>query len=98
MIHKIIQFKVHEYAIDTVLGDITKFLKSINESEPETNYASYQLDDQVSFLHVMSFSDEDAENAHRFAFYTTEFVEKLHPNCQEDPVFSGAEIVTTDLT
>ena len=96
MIHKIIRFKVHEYAIEMVIKEITEYLKIVRANEPETNYVSYQLDDKVSFLHVISFPDDDAENAHRFATYTAEFVEQLYPRCQEDPVFASADPIMID--
>lgn len=93
MIHKIARYKVREAELKTVEQAITEFVDAIAENEPHTLYEAYQSDDSVSFVHFMSFPDQEAEKTHQTAPYTTKFVQVLYPRCEEAPAFTDLKLV-----
>jgi hypothetical protein len=95
MIRKIARYVVKENEIDIVKLAIGEFVAAIKGYEPDTVYHAYQADDDITFVHVMTFSDEDAEERHRTAPYTNSFVDVLYPRCEETPVFSDLTLVST---
>lgn len=89
MIRKMAQFKVHADKVDEALEAIETFITAIRANEPGVDaYDSLQMKDGVHFVHLMEFDDEAAEDAHRVAEHTKEFVRTLYPLCEEEPVFT----------
>lgn len=76
-----------------VLAAIREFVAAVQSEEPETEYRAFQLGDSRDFLHIMAFTDEDAQKRHQTAGYTREFVEVLYPNCDEEPEFTPVTVV-----
>jgi quinol monooxygenase YgiN len=95
MIGKIARYVVKESEIDEVKLAVEEFVGAIKSNEPDTVYHAYQADGDITFVHVMTFSDEDAEERHRTAPYTNSFVDLLYPRCEETPVFSDLMLVST---
>lgn len=95
MIRKIARYVVKEGEIDNVKLAIGEFVAAIKSNEADTLYHAYQADDDVTFVHVMTFADEDAEEQHSTAPYTNSFVDAIYPRCEETPVFSDLTLVST---
>jgi quinol monooxygenase YgiN len=94
VIRIIAQYRIREGTVDEVLPAIRRFVRAVAEAEPETEYRSYRMADSLEFLHVMAFPDETAEERHREATYTLEFVDVLYPHCVEPPRFARVELVS----
>ncbi len=95
MIRKIATYTVKRDQVDAVRVAVTEFVNAIARHEPASNYSAYQTDDGVSFVHIMAFTDEADEQAHRTAPHTEAFVAALYPHCEEPPVFTDLKMVAS---
>jgi quinol monooxygenase YgiN len=93
MIKKVAIYKVKREELGAVESAVREFVGEIAGNEPQTNYEAFQADDDVSFVHIMSFPDEAAEALHRNAQYTGKFVEILYPRCMEGPNFLDLRLI-----
>ena len=98
MIRKVAQYKVKKAEVRGVEQAIIEFVAAITQNEPHTFYEAYQGGDGVSFIHFMAFPDQDAENQHMTATYTTKFVGVLYPTCEAAPTFTGLKLVRSSTT
>jgi quinol monooxygenase YgiN len=88
MIHKIAMYKIKEEKLDEVLNAVQKFVNNVKGNEPSTVYNAFQFsEDNLSFIHFMSFKSEADEEKHKNAKYTEEFVKILYPTCVKEPEF-----------
>ena len=95
MIRKIARYVVKVNEIDNVKSAVEEFIAAIKDYEPETVYHAYQADDDITFVHVMTFPDAEAEKNHSLAPYTSTFVDDVYPRCDETPVFTDLMLVST---
>jgi quinol monooxygenase YgiN len=97
-IWKIARYTVKsEEELDAVLTAVDRFVAAVGEHEPETFYDAWQeVAEPLRFVHVMGFADAAAEQRHRKAPYTLEFVEALYPRCREEPAFRDLKRVRRD--
>lgn len=94
MITKIVEFRIKKDKLQICLKAIKEFTKEVHKNEPNTLvYDSYQKDDKVSFIHLMSFKDARAEEFHRQTPWVKKFANTLYPNCELKPKFSNIKIV-----
>ena len=88
MIWKQARYTAERDELAAVVATVERFVAAVRENEPRTFYRAWQRqDDELAFVHVMGFPDDDAEQAHRRASYTLEFVDALYPRCREEPTF-----------
>ena len=93
MIRLMAEYRIKEGTLKVVQSAIREFVTSIHAAEPETEYIPYRVGDSDRFIHIMAFTDEDAQQHHQNADYTTKFVEILYPNCSQLPEFTPVDIV-----
>ncbi len=75
---------------------IKEFPDKILENEPDTIfYESLQEDDRVSFIHIITFRNEEARKFHESTPYVKKFVENLYPLLEAEPTFSDYNIVNS---
>lgn len=97
-IHKIVEYTVKAEELDTVIKAIQNFIEAVRNNEPQTNYQAYQLtEDNTKFIHVMSFMNTDAEEAHKNADYTRAFTDVLYPRCEQEPAFKDMDSIALTL-
>lgn len=98
MEHIIVSFKVKTDKVDEAKAIITKFVNEISGKEPGTVlYNCYQeKSDAASFIHTMTFESEKAEEHHRHTSYVKEFVDKLYPICETEPVFTEVNLICSN--
>ena len=89
MIIKIVEYEIKEGKLQVVKAAIEKFTKTIQSHEPQTFYEAYQREDSLEFVHIMKFPDAAAEEAHKGAEYTQDFVKILYPRCEIKPQFTN---------
>jgi len=65
-ITRIVQYKVKKKKLDRTKNALSEYIETVHKNEPGTlDYKVYQeKNDSVSFVHVMSFVDKNAENIH----------------------------------
>ena len=91
MIHKVARFKVKPEAVQDCRVAIHGLLQSIKNEKGTLRYEAYELPDKVSFIHLMSFSDAEAEKKHQESEHVKKFAEILYPNCEQEPEFISVE-------
>jgi quinol monooxygenase YgiN len=88
MIAKLARYRVKADKQEQVVSIVEEFVKKVRDQESNTlRYTAYRLEDGVSFVHIMYFKDEEAEEHHRGTDYLKQFEKLLHPDCVEEPVF-----------
>jgi quinol monooxygenase YgiN len=93
MLRIMAEYRIKAGTLEVVQSAIKEFVAAVHESDPETEYISYQVGDSDRFIHIMVFIDQDARDHHQQADYTARFVEVLYPNCSQLPEFTPLEIV-----
>ena len=94
MLHELVKYKVKRENIEEVIRLIEKFLDKILENEPDTlYYESIQEEDQISFIHFITFRNEEAQTLHESTTYLKEFVEHLYPLLEAKPIFSDYKVI-----
>ena len=97
MIHRMAKYKVKKEKLEDVKNAIIEFVDAVKKNEPGTQvYEAFQEDDEVSFVHLMSFEDANARNIHRNSSYLKKFVDLLYPNCDEQPVFTDLHLIRSN--
>ena len=77
---------------------MSEFIEAVKENEPGTLfYESYQGKGDLSFFHLMTFEDSVAEEMHRQTPHMATFVQKLYPNCEDEPGFVELELVGSNV-
>lgn len=82
-----VRYKVKADTADENTNYISKVFEELKQnSPPGLRYASFKLDDGVSFVHIASIETEDGQNplSHISAFKT--FQEGIKERCEEQPV------------
>lgn len=88
MIHLLAEYTVRPGSLAEVGSAVETFIEAVRENEPRTEYRAFRRGSTRQFVHLMAFEDESAQKRHQEAPYTLRFVEKLYPNCMEEPVFT----------
>lgn len=88
MINVLVRYRVGKDRIETAKSVVKEFANNIKKKEKKTEFKSFQIDRKGNeFVHILSFKDEKAEEAHRHAPYAKDFMKKLAPLCENKPVF-----------
>ncbi len=93
MISRMAKYKVKEECLDRVMEITRKFIQAVKDNEPETKYSIFRKEDGVTFIHVMNFTDSNAEKEHKMASYTKEFVGEIYPLCSSGLDFSDLDFL-----
>jgi quinol monooxygenase YgiN len=97
-IHMLAIYQVKENKLDEVRLAVTEFIDAVKEHEPGTLfYESYKGKEDTSFFHLMTFEDTVAEELHRQTPHMAAFVQKLYPNCEDEPGFVELELVGSNV-
>ena len=97
-IHIMAVYQVRSDKVDEVRLAVTEFIDAVKEHEPGTLfYESYQGKGDSSFFHVMTFENAVAEELHRQTPHMATFVQRLDPNCEEEPGFVELELVRSNF-
>lgn len=97
-IHMLALYRVKEDKLDEVKEAVSTVVEAIKENEPGTLfYEAYQGQEDVSFFHIMTFENEEAESTHRSTPHMAEFAKVLYPNCVEEPVFVELDMIRSNV-
>lgn len=97
-IHMMAVYQAKKNKVDDVRLAVTEFVDAVKENEPGTLfYESYQGKDDLSFFHLMTFENALAEELHRQTPHMAAFVQRLYPNCEEEPGFVELELVGSNV-
>ena len=97
-IHMLTLYRVKREKLKEVRKAVAEFVGCVKESEPGALfYEAYQGRGDVAFFHIMTFEDEAAEESHRRTPHMEAFVQKLYPNCEEEPGFVNLELLGSNV-
>ena len=90
----IVQYKLKEDRIQQNMRFIKDVFLALNKSKPEgLRYATFQLEDGVSFIHMVSIETEDDSNPLASLKEFKAFTEDIASRCEEPPVASAVETI-----
>ena len=90
----IVRYKVKEDRVEENIEHIQSVFSALGRSEPDGfRYASFQLEDGVSFIHIASVETEDGSNPLTQIDEFRAFVRDIDSRCDETPVAAVAETV-----
>ena len=94
MINKLVKFKAKKENAEKVKDLIKEFLDKILENEPDTlYYECLQEENLVSFIHIITFRDEEARKYHGSTPYLKKYIDDLYPLLEAEPIFSDYSIL-----
>jgi quinol monooxygenase YgiN len=97
MILKKAEYTVKPGKVEEVKKAISDFVFHIKEDEPAVMfYEAFHLKESDSFIHFMSFMDENAEKSHQNAEHTNKFVELITPLCIKKPDFKNLDLIAAN--
>ncbi len=94
MKHRIARFKVRASEVAAAEKAIIEFVARVADEPGTLRYDSFREADGVTYIHFMTFADEDAEKAHRETDHVKKFVAELYPRCEVQPVFTDLKKIS----
>lgn len=90
----IVRYKVKQDKVDENIAYINDVFASLKELAPENfRYASFRLEDGVSFVHIASMESDDDANPLPSLDAFKAFVANIADRCDEPPVASVADLI-----
>jgi len=90
----IVRYKVKEDRAQENIEFVQAVFSALERSKPEgLRYATFQLEDGVSFIHIASIETEDGSNPLGALAEFTAFTEDIASRCDEPPVASEVETI-----
>lgn len=82
-IRQLARYQVRPEALDRVLAALNEFVTYVRANEPGTlRYDVWQeQSDPTRFVHIFTFRDTDADNAHSQSAEVKKFASILYPEC-----------------
>jgi quinol monooxygenase YgiN len=94
MRHRIARFRVRPAEVAAAERAIIEFVARVADEPGTLRYESFREADGVSYVHVMTFADDAAEEAHRGTEHVKKFVADLYPRCEVQPVFTDLKKIS----
>ncbi len=91
MVKKIAKYKVKQGSEEIVEEAAANIVSKVQSHEGLTRYTVYRTNEERTYVHIMSFPDEDAAAKHRDSEYNQEFMTILRENCDEEPSYWDLE-------
>jgi hypothetical protein len=92
MRHVIVRYKVKAEREAENVELVRAVYEELGDKQPNgLNYATFQLDDGVSFVHLAAHADGPSPLSELEAF--KRFQENIHDRCEEPPVVSSVNVI-----
>lgn len=90
----IVRYKVKEDKAQENIEYVQAVFSALERSKPEgLRYATFRLEDGVSFIHIASIETEDGSNPLSELDEFSAFTEDIASRCDEPPVASEVETI-----
>lgn len=94
MKHVLVRYRVKPDRIDEHVGYVARVFEQLDRDRPAgIRYASFRLEDGVSFVHLASIETEDGTNPLSGLAAFKAFTERIQDRCDQPPVAMGLEQV-----
>lgn len=87
-------FRVRAAEVSAVEKAIIAFVAKVADEPGTLRYESFRQADGVSYLHLMSFADDAAEEAHLHTDHAKKFLAQLKAKCDVQPAFTDLKMVS----
>ena len=94
MKYRIARFKVRASEVAAAEKAIIEFVAKVADEPGTLRYESFREADGLSYVHFMSFADDEAERAHRETDHLKKFVADLYRRCEVQPVFTDLKKIS----
>ena len=94
MKYRIARFRVRASEVAAAERTIIAFVAKVADEPGTLRYESFREPDGVSYVHLMGFADDAAEQAHRETDHVKRFVAELYPRCEQQPVFTDLKMIS----
>jgi quinol monooxygenase YgiN len=94
MIWRTLTFRARPAEAAAVEKAIIAFVAKVADEPGTLRYESFRQADGVSYLHLMSFADDDAEREHHASEHMKRFLAELSPKCEAQPAFADLKMVS----
>jgi len=91
---RIARFRVRASEAAAAEKAIIAFVSKVADESGTLRYESFREPDGVSYVHLMAFADEAAEEAHQKTDHAKQFVADLYPKCEAQPVFTDLKMIS----
>jgi len=91
---RIARFRVRASEAAEAEKAIIAFVSKVADEPGTLRYESFREADGVSYVHLMAFADEAAEEAHKKTDHVKQFVADLYPRCEAQPVFTDLKMIS----
>jgi quinol monooxygenase YgiN len=88
------RFRVRPPEVPAVEKAIIAFVAKVADEPGTLRYESFREPDGVSYVHVMGFADDAAEEAHRQTMHAKQFAAELSAKCETQPVFTDLKMIS----
>src|SRR5262249_9234353 len=88
------RFRVRTAEVAAAERAIIAFVSKVADEPGTLRYESFREADGVSYLHLMGFADDAAEEAHRQTDHAKQFLAELYPKCEAPPIFSELKMIS----
>ena len=93
MASSMVRYKLHPDRVDENVALVKAVYEQLNQELPEgLQYATFQLPDGVSFMHVVFETDEPGRILNEVAAFKA-FSAEVASRCEEPPVATGLTLV-----
>ena len=90
----LVRYKVKADKAQQNIEYIQEVFSALDKSKPEgLRYASFKLEDGLSFIHIASIETEDGENPLLSYDEFKAFTQDIASRCEEPPIASTAETI-----
>jgi len=94
MKYRIARFRVRASEVAAAERTIIAFVAKVADEPGTLRYESFREADGVSYVHLMAFADDAAEQAHRETDHLKRFAAELSPRCDQQPVFNDLKMIS----
>jgi quinol monooxygenase YgiN len=91
---RVAKFRVRPAEAEAAEKAIIAFVAKVADEPGTLRYESFREADGVSYLHLVGFADDAAQEAHERTEYMRRFVAELGPRCEVQPVFADLKMVS----
>ena len=95
MISISVKYKVKKDNLEEVKKAIEEFVTEVKNEPGVLSYNAFQEED-ISFVHFITFKDDMAKKSHENSVHVRKFVDFLYPVCEEEPVFNNLNLVKSN--
>jgi quinol monooxygenase YgiN len=91
---RVAKFRVRPAEAAAAEKAIIAFVAKVADEPGTLRYESFREADGVSYLHLVGFADDAAQEAHERTEHLRRFVAELGPLCEVQPVFADLKMVS----